>query len=178
VSRPAAPSLLGVIGWSMLAGALALLLSGWLGFKLVALARTPGALMVPHGPGEGIDLKGLIRPVEGALLVLSWVQVLLALPSAVISVEFLKRKRWARAGMEGLTWAVILFTAALPLLVVPFWNGLLREALLLGPGSPLPGPLRMVTLSAAVLLVVLLEIPLFMMLRSLRSSGLRRACVL
>lgn len=172
------PSLLPVIGWSMLAGALALLFSGLLGFKLIALAKAPGALPFPPGPDGGIDLKGLIRPLEGTLYALSWAQVLLALPSAVVSVEFLKRKAWARTGMEALTWAGILLTAAFPLLLVPFWNGLFREVLFLGPGSPLPVPMRLAALSTAVLLTALLEVPLFLMLKALRSPAMRSACVL
>ena len=174
MSAGRSPSLLPVIGWSSLAGALALLLGGLLGFKLIALAKGPGLLPMP----TGADLKALILPLEGTLRALSWAQVLLALPAAVVSVEFLKRKAWARRGMETVTWAMALLTAAFPFLVVPFCGGLFRAVLLLGPMDPLPMPLRLLGPVFALVVTAALEIPFIFTLRALRSPEMRSSCVL
>lgn len=172
------PSLLPVIGWSSLAGSLALLLTGLFGFKLIALAREPGLWPLPPGmPGE-VDLKALIRPVEGVLRVLSWAQLILAPPMAVVSVEFLKRKAWARRGMEAMNWALAVVTAAFPWLIVPFCGGLFRTVLFLGPSDPLPAGLRLIGLAWGLLVTAALEIPFCLTLRALRSPALRSACVL
>jgi hypothetical protein len=172
------PSLLPVIGWTSLAGALALLLGGLLGFKLIALARAPGP--VPLGPGmpEGMDLKALLNPLEGTLRALSWAQVLLAPALAVVSVEFLKRKAWARRGMEAMNWALALLTAAFPFVVVPFAGGLFRAVLSLGPLDPLPAGLKLAGVAAGLLMTATLEIPVLLTLKALRSPALRAACVL
>jgi hypothetical protein len=171
-------SLLPVIGWSMLAGALALLFSGLLGFRLIALARQPGPLPFPPGMEGAVDLRALLRPLERDLRILSWLQALLALPAAAVSVEFLKRKRWARAAMEVLTWVLMGLTAAFGLLTVPFTAGLFRAALALGPLDPLPGTVRLLAAAFGSLMVVLLEVPLVMNLKALRSEAMRRTCVL
>lgn len=172
------PSLLPVIGWTSLAGALALLFGGLLGFKLIALAREPGLL--PLGPGmpEGMDLKALLRPLEGTLRVLSWAQVILAPAMAVVSVEFLKRKAWARRGMEAMNWAMAILTAAFPFVIVPFIAGLFRAVLFLGPLDPLPVSLKLTGAAAGLLAAATLEIPVLFTLRALRSPALRAACVL
>jgi len=175
-ARP--PSLLPVIGWSSLAGALALLLSGLLGFKLIALAKEPGLLALPGGVPEELDFKALIRPLEGTLRILSWAQILLAPPLAVVSVEFLKRKAWARRAMEAMNWALALLTAAFPFVFVPFCGGLFRTVLLLGPLDPLPAEAKLFGAAFGLLLTLALEFPIVLTLRTLRSEALRGACVL
>jgi hypothetical protein len=162
----------------MLAGALALLFSGLLGFRLIALARQAGPLPFPPGMEGAVDLRELLRPLERDLRVLSWLQVLLALPAAAVSVEFLKRKRRARAAMEALTWVLMGLTAAFGLLTVPFAAGLFRAVLALGPLDPLPGAARLLAAAFGTLMVVLLEIPLVMNLKALRTQVMRRSCVL
>lgn len=172
------PSLLPVIGWTSLAGALALLFGGLLGFKLIALAREPGLLPLSPDLSGGMDLKALLRPLEGTLRALSWAQVLLAPAMAVVSVEFLKRKAWARRGMEVMNWALAVLTAAFPFVVVPFSGGLFRAVLFLGPLDPLPAGLRLTGIVAGLLVAVLLEVPILLTLKALRSPAIRAACVL
>ncbi|HBP21622.1 MAG TPA: hypothetical protein DEA08_28040, partial [Planctomycetes bacterium] len=150
-TRSGPPTSLSVVGWAwVILGGFTVLSGGGALLAWSVISPTPG---------------GEVAFAEKIFPFLSTLQVGGGALGAVSGYQLLRLRAWARTVLEALTWPILLALLAFPLAAA---YGTVRESGIAGP--ELVGVLAICVANAAIF-----GIPTALMLRALRSDGLREA---
>ena len=111
-------------------------------------------------------------PMDAGSGVVLGLHYVFAIAAIAAGVQFLKLRPWARATLEVLSWISLALVAVLGVTWMVMWNSIVMK--MLGPGAP-TGTLFAIGLGVDLALVALSAIPLWMMIRFLRSTPVRAA---
>lgn len=161
------PRGVGLVAWSWIVlGALTALLALLYSAAIDGMKELSASGAVPGMP----DLKDMqLDAGSGLVIALHYV---FAIAAIAAGIQFLKLRAWARTMLEILSWVSLVLVAVLGVVWMVMWNSITLK--MLGPEAP-TGTLFAIGLAVDVVLVLLSAVPLWMMIRFLRSAAVRGA---
>ena len=173
-SRPESPASVKIIGWFYVVVSGMMFFSGVMGYMawhvIEEMRRIEGLNEGPPFPSPFRLMEIMFRYYD----VLAILQVLVSVIILVTSIQFLRLKRWARTGIEIISWLALLYVLGFGTYWVVSWLSILsmpvKEA---GPPvSPLVFDIFGAVMGAAITLIF--AIALFVIIRFLRKEEIRQ----
>ena len=164
------PGTVTVIGWIWICAGAAL----FMGVAMAGFSFLIGSHVdVPSNANLPPEL-GLINVLLGNVAVLMTIQFAIAAAAIWAGIEFLRLKRWARAVLEILSWATLMWATGFGIYWVYAW------VLISGQSAPTasqgaPDAFQLTGAVFGMLTTVVFSIALVVMIWSLRSDQVRRA---